>query len=69
MVHLADILAHEPDLKFSESNQSEESFGDNIAWKIILAERPELRKESMGEFISRYAEYKEKVGALIEAVS
>jgi len=69
MVHLADILAHEPDLNFDESMQTEESFADNLAWKIVLAERPDLGKESIGLFIAKYGEYRERVGSLVEAVS
>lgn len=68
MVHLADIMAHEPDLDFSESLQASEAFGDNLAWKIILAERPGLSREKMDTFIVGYEAYKEKVGALVEAV-
>lgn len=69
MVHLADILAHEPDLDFFESLQSLESFSDNLAWKIILAERPELNRESIGQFIEKNEEYKAKVSALVEEIS
>jgi HD-like signal output (HDOD) protein len=69
IVHLADILSHEPDLNFTESLHASEAFGDNVAWKIILAERPELSKENIGMFIEKYVEYKEKVSALIEALA
>jgi putative nucleotidyltransferase with HDIG domain len=69
IVHLADILACEPELNFTESEQSSESFGDNLAWKIILAERPDLGKEALDSFIGKYDEYREKVNALVEAVS
>ncbi len=69
IVHLADILAHEPDLNFTESLQSSESFSDNLAWKIILAERPDLKKKKkIEQFIGKYKEYKERVNALVEAV-
>ena len=68
IVHLADILAHEPELKFSESMQSSELFSDNLAWKIILAERTELSKESINLFISKYNEYRQQVSELVEAV-
>jgi HD-like signal output (HDOD) protein len=68
MVHLADILAHEPSLDFTESLQSSESFGDNLAWKIILAERPNLNKESINQFIEKYDEYKKQVSTLVEAI-
>jgi putative nucleotidyltransferase with HDIG domain len=69
MVHLADILAHEPDLDFTESLQSSESFGDNLAWKIILAERPELSIDSIDLFIANYEDYKKQVSALVQAVA
>jgi len=69
IVHLADILAHEPDLNFAESSESSESFGDNLAWKIIRVERPELKKESVDRFIAKFEEYRERVSALVEAVS
>jgi putative nucleotidyltransferase with HDIG domain len=69
MVHLADILAHEPELNFTESLQASETFGDNLAWKIILAERPELSRDNINMFTARYEEYKEKVSALVEALA
>ncbi len=69
MVHLADILAHEPELNFTESLQASEAFGANLAWKIILAERPELSREKIDMFIARFEEYKEKVSALVEALA
>jgi HD-like signal output (HDOD) protein len=69
IVHLADILAHEPELNFTESMQSSESFSDNLAWKIILAERPEQSKESIDELISKHNEYREQVSALVDAVA
>ncbi|UCD59026.1 MAG: HDOD domain-containing protein [Candidatus Hydrogenedentota bacterium] len=68
IVHLADILAQEPDLNFTESVHSAQSFSENLAWKIILAERPDLDKETLGGFIDRYEEYREKVSSLVEAV-
>lgn len=69
IVHLADILAHEPDLEFTESMQAQEAFSDNLAWKIILAERPDLDKDKIEQFIGKYEEYKERVSELVEAVS
>ena len=69
LVHLADILAHEPDLHFTETSQSSETFSDNTAWKIILAERPDLDKEQLEGFITRYDEYRESVNAIVDAVA
>ena len=69
MVHLADILAHEPGLSFTESLHESEAFADNLAWKIILAERPELSKDNINMFIGRFEEYKEKVSAFVEALA
>ena len=69
IIHLADILAHEPDLDFMESSHLSESFSDNLAWKLILAERPDLDKETLEQFIGEYDRYREKVNALVEAVS
>jgi HD-like signal output (HDOD) protein len=68
IVHLADILASEPGLGFSETAH-QESFTDALAWKIILAERADLNKESLGLFIGKYEEYRERVDALIQAVT
>jgi hypothetical protein len=69
IVHLADIVAHEPDLEFTESMQASESFSDNLAWKIILAERPELNNESINLFISKYQEYRQQISTLVDAVA
>ena len=69
IVHLADILACEPELNFTESMTSPQSFTENTAWKIILAERPALDKPTLERFIGKYDEHREKVSALIEAVS
>ena len=69
IVHLADILACEPELNFTESSASPQSFCENTAWKIILAERPGLDKATLERFVGKYDEYKQKVSALIEAVS
>jgi len=68
IVHLADILAGEPELNFTESLQAPESFGDNFAWKIILAERPDLDQESIGRFTTQYEEYRARVSSLVKAV-
>ncbi len=69
IVHLADILACEPDLNFTESTASPETFGKNLAWKIILAERPDLDHETLEKFVGKYEEYKSRVHALVQAVS
>lgn len=69
IVHLADLLACEPSLDFTESEQSPESFCGNLAWKIILAEKPDLDKKTLEQFINKYGDYKEKVEALVRAVS
>ncbi len=69
LVHLADILAHEPDLHFMETLQSSETFSDNTAWKIILAERPDLDKDRFEGFITKYDEYRESVNAIVDAVA
>jgi hypothetical protein len=55
-------------LGFSETAH-QESFTDALAWKIILAERADLNKESLGLFIGKYEEYRERVDALIQAVT
>jgi HD-like signal output (HDOD) protein len=68
IVHLADILAREPDLNFSESPEPSEPFADNLAWKIILAERPELGKESLSLYIAKYEKYRERITALVEVI-
>lgn len=68
IVHLADILSHEPGLSFSESVQSPQSFSDNLAWKIILAERPDLDKKTIERFIEQYEDYREKVNELAAAI-
>ena len=69
IVHLADILSHEPDLHFTENMQSPKSFSNNLAWKIILAERPHLGSESIEHYIAKYGEYKEMVSSLVDAVA
>ena len=69
IVHLSDILAHESGLGFTESLQSSESFADNLAWKIILAERPDLNKRTIEQFTGKYEGYKEKVDELVEMIS
>lgn len=69
LVYLGDILACEPDLNFTESSVSPESFGNNLAWKIILAERPDLDRETLEKFVGKYDEYKARVSALVEAVA
>ena len=68
IINLADILANEPDLNFTESSQSGKPFSDNVAWKIILAERPDLDKEMLEQFIGKYDEHRGKVAALVGAV-
>lgn len=69
IVHLADILASESELKFTESEESSKAFSDNLAWKIILAERSDLTREDLECFKGSYGEYKERVNELIKAVS
>jgi putative nucleotidyltransferase with HDIG domain len=69
IVHLADILAHEPDLGFTESLQSSQSFADDLAWKIILAERPDLGKKTIARFVEKYEGYREKVNQLVAVIS
>jgi len=69
IVHLADILAHEPELGFTESLQSSQSFADNLAWKIMLAERPDLEKKTIARFVEKYEGYREKVNQLVAAIS
>jgi len=69
IVHLADILAAEPDLKFDESSDSFASFEKNLAWKIILAERPDLSNETIEGLKGKYEEYREKVNDLITIMS
>jgi len=68
IISVADILAREPDLNFTESAQPEEPFSSNVAWKIILAERPDLDKQTIERFIGKYDENRERVNALIRAV-
>lgn len=69
IVHLADILASEPDLGFTESSDSSQSFEDSLAWKIILAERPDLDRNSIDALKSKYETYKKQVTELVTAVS
>jgi len=69
IIHLADILACEPELNFTETAEASQSFGDNLAWKIILAERPDLGRDALERFMGKYEEYREKVSALVLAVS
>jgi HD-like signal output (HDOD) protein len=69
IVHLADILALEPELKFTESSDSSQSFEENLAWKIILAERPDLDRRTIDDLKSKYELYKEKVNELVTAIS
>jgi putative nucleotidyltransferase with HDIG domain len=69
IVHLSDILSHEPQLNFTESLQTSDSFSDNLAWKIILAERPDLDKNTIEQFTGKYKAYKNKVNKLVETIS
>jgi putative nucleotidyltransferase with HDIG domain len=69
IVHLADILASEPDLKFTESCESSQTFSDDLSWKIILAERPDLNRQAIEALKSKYELYKEKVNELVTAVT
>jgi putative nucleotidyltransferase with HDIG domain len=68
IISLADILAKEPDLNFTESSQAAEPFSSNVAWKIILAERPDLDKQTIEQFIGKYDEHRGRVSALVRAV-
>jgi putative nucleotidyltransferase with HDIG domain len=69
IVHLSDILSQEPELRFTESLQSSQSFSDNLAWKIILAERPDLDRKTIERFTGKYEGYKEKVNELVDVIS
>jgi len=69
VVHLADILASEPELNFTESSASSHFFEGNLSWKIILAERPDLDRQSIDELKNKYELYREKVNELVTAVS
>ncbi|GAB4338702.1 MAG: HDOD domain-containing protein [Candidatus Abyssubacteria bacterium] len=65
IIHLADMLASEPESEAERQN----SFADALAWKIILAERADLTKESVNQLVGKYEEYRERVDALIQAVA
>lgn len=69
IVHLADILAWEDGINSPEPDGASRSFEENLAWKIILAERPNLEKQTIDRLKGKYDEYKEKVNDLVTAVS
>jgi putative nucleotidyltransferase with HDIG domain len=69
LVHLADAITHEPALGFTESMEPIRPFADNVAWKIVLAERSDLDTRILEQFVDKYEDYRERVLALVEAVA
>ena len=69
IVHLADILAGEPEGQVPEEFEDSHSFEEDLTWKIILAERPNLDRQMINDLKGKYELYREKVNDLVLAVS
>lgn len=68
VIHLADRVANEPDLCFTESNASLPPLERDVAWRIILAESPKSFPEEVEAYATAFAEQRPRVGHLLAAV-